>query len=145
MAEVPDNNKETTDGNEQRKKDILRASDIIPSAENNKNRQTTPPADIPKFDLAEQIMAEQRKIIAAKRRGPGTKETLSVKRPAQNSAVPGTPDAGHLTAQICFTCRDGAQARRAGYASRDTDRIIAEIVAMDIAKLCRDNVSRLST
>ncbi len=128
MAEAPDNNKESTDGNEQRKKDILRASDIIPSTDNNKNRQTTPPADIPKFDLAEQIMAEQRKIIAAKRKRPGTKEALSIKHKAQNAATPETPYAERLTTEI----------RSMGYASRDTDRIIAEIVARDIAKFCCD-------
>jgi hypothetical protein len=57
------------------KGDVLRARDIIPGG--GKNDSTPLPKEnkleIPKFDLAGDIMAEQRRLIAAKRKGPGKK------------------------------------------------------------------------
>ncbi len=73
--------------------------------------------EIPRFDLAEQIMAEQRKITAIRRKAPGKKTEAQPKWP---------------------------QAKPAGYGiersipwEAEQDQIIAEIVARDIEKLCR--------
>ena len=67
---------------------------------------------VPSFDLAEEIMAEQRKITAAKRKSPG------VKTPAPQSP-----------AQI-------GSAGRKEPVLLEQSLIIAEIVARDIKKLC---------
>jgi len=69
---------------------------------------------IPKFDLAEQIMAEQRKITAIKRKAPGQK----TKTPDKRSRIEST---------------DHAIERK--WSSSEKDLIIAEIVARDIEKL----------
>jgi hypothetical protein len=67
------------------KGDVLRARDIIPG--DGKNNPTPPPSQnetqsrIPQFDLASDIMAEQRRLIAAKRKGPGKKTETEVIRP----------------------------------------------------------------
>jgi hypothetical protein len=66
---------------------------------------------VPTFDLAEEIMAEQRKITAAKRTAPGIKTKDTPKNP-QADEQPETPPT-----QI--------------------EQIIAEIVAKDIAKTCK--------
>ena len=70
--------------------------------------------EIPKFDLAEQIMAEQRKIAAVKRQGPG-KKARPAPRPRQADSL------GH--------------ALKSPPVLLEHDRIIAEIVARDIEKL----------
>ena len=68
--------------------------------------------EIPRFDLAEEIMAEQRKITAIKRKAPGKKFE------AQPEPVDYTIERSIL--------RQPQQ-----------DRIITEIVARDIERLCR--------
>jgi len=69
---------------------------------------------IPKFDLAEQIMAEQRKIAATKRKGPGKKaEPPRPPRKAQSTASYAAPP------RILS----------------EQQQIIAEIVSRDIEKL----------
>ncbi|MFH1719631.1 MAG: hypothetical protein ABIF19_19950 [Planctomycetota bacterium] len=75
---------------------------------------------IPKFDLAEQIMAEQRKIAATKRKGPGRKvEAPRQPRKAESIASVVTPPP----------------------ILSEQQRIIAEIVARDIEKLFTGSVS----
>jgi len=77
---------------------------------------------IPKFDLAEQIMAEQRKIAAKKRKGPGRKvETPRPPRKAESTASYAAPS------PILSEQR----------------RIIAEIVSRDIKKLFAGGASGL--
>ena len=73
-------------------------------------------SEIPKFDLAEQIMAEQRKITAIRRKGPG-KLTKPPKKlhPAESIAHNFEPHP-ILSGQ---------------------GQIIADIVARDIEKFCR--------
>jgi len=71
-------------------------------------------SDIPKFDLAEQIMAEQRKIAAIRRKGPGKKN----KAPQQKQKV--EPIAYNIKQQPILS---------------EQEQIIAEIVARDIEKL----------
>ncbi|MCJ7692256.1 MAG: hypothetical protein MUO22_02420 [Sedimentisphaerales bacterium] len=105
----------------ERKKDILRAHDIIPGrVKDSKNLSGTEPlaqikSEIPKFDLAENIMAEQRKATAGRRKGPGVK------------AVPQTQERKVLST----ACNIESQR----VSLLEEDRIIAEIVARDIARL----------
>ena len=79
-------------------------------------------SEIPKFDLAEQIMAEQRKITAVRRKGPG-KLTKPPKKlhPAESIA--------HNFEPHPILSRQG--------------QIIADIVAKDIEKLCKGKASDL--
>ena len=71
---------------------------------------------IPKFDLAEQIMAEQRKSASVRRKGPA-KRVRSPKQPRKVDLV------GHAI---------GSQPVSLGQ-----DQVIADIVARDIERLCR--------
>jgi len=73
--------------------------------------------EIPRFDLAEQIMAEQRKITAIRRKAPGKKF----------EAQPEWPQAKPV----------GYGIERSIPWEAEQDQIIAEIVARDIEKLCR--------
>jgi hypothetical protein len=75
--------------------------------------------EIPFFDLADEIMAEQRKITAIRRRAPGQKiEAQGLK--------PETQIVDHSIEQ------------RKPLLS-EQEKIIAEIVARDIERLCRGN------
>ncbi|MHC4394998.1 MAG: hypothetical protein ACYS1A_05025 [Planctomycetota bacterium] len=133
-----DKNEQLDDDILQCRKDILRASDIIPSynaQQAKSNRDNTPktqgesikPGDdesakekdteqkrgqIPRFDLAEEIMAEQRKITAIKRKAPDKKTGLKAE-PIRYAIEP---------QRLMFSEQEG---------------IIAEIVARDIERLCR--------
>jgi hypothetical protein len=75
-------------------------------------------AEIPRFDLAEEIMAEQRKITAIKRKAPGKKTEAETSEPEAEPADHTTIEQPALTLP-------------------EQDRIIAEIVARDIERLCR--------
>jgi len=129
------------------KADILRARDIIPP-----HKQKTPQKpqsqktgedatesadtaeistrkaetlqekpEIPRFNLAEEIMAEQRKITAIKRKAPAKK--IEAERSESQAEA-----AGHTIGQPAP-------------GQPEQDRIIAEIVARDIERLCRGNIS----
>ncbi len=125
-----------------RGRDTLRASDILPPYDNQarqnpgspgkpKTANKLPDRDvshpeqqdsaIPKFDVAEEILAEQRKIIAVKRKAPGRKiEALSEQQDAKSP--------GHTIEQPPQILSEQEQ-------------IVAEIVARDIQQLCRRNAS----
>ena len=75
-------------------------------------------AEIPTFDLAEEIMAEQRKITAVKRKAPG-------KKTEDQRAEPQAEPAGYTTIEQPVPTLP------------EQDQIIAEIVARDIEGLCR--------
>jgi hypothetical protein len=77
--------------------------------------------EIPKFDLAEDIMAEQRRITAIKRKSPAKKIEV----------VSSPSDVGSA----------GLQQWPKPWAQ---EQIIAEIVARDIEKLCRGDVPATS-
>lgn len=73
-------NKKNDKKNSNEKDDILRSEDIIPpfdkdpaSQKIKRPKQTKSRTDVPKFDLAGEIMAEQRKIIGIKRKSPEQK------------------------------------------------------------------------
>ena len=78
--------------------------------------------EIPKFDLAEQIMAEQRKITAIRRKAPGQKTKAPDRRPRIVS-----------TGYAVEPLREFSE----------KELIIAEIVARDIEKLYRGDSSNL--
>ena len=93
-------------------------------------------SQIPKFDLAEQIMAEQRKITAIRRKAPGKPQRL----PSQDGA------AGKKTKAPDRQ----PQAQSNGYTIKpppptlsEQEQIIAEIVAKDIERLCGGDTSSL--
>jgi hypothetical protein len=78
--------------------------------------------EIPKFDLAEQIMAEQRKITAVRRKAPSRK----TKTPDLPPRIESTGYAVELPRALL-----------------EKELIIAEIVARDIEKLYRGDSSNL--
>jgi len=93
--------------------------DVIPPFD--KNAQ--PPEDgveIPSYDLAENILAEQRRAAGQRRRGPGRAEAeliVSARAGARDlSPLPSGPAAQDLL---------------------ELQRVVAEIVARDIERLCR--------
>ncbi len=141
------NNDEQFDADSlQRKSDILRARDIIPSYKNRTGQEPdsqqtgknepSPPAvpktpvetnqktsEIPKFNLAEDIMAEQRRITAIRRKAPGEKDEAQRQEQEAESA-------GHTIGQP-------------SPALSEQEQIIAEIVRRDIERLCRGGTSSL--
>jgi hypothetical protein len=72
--------------------------------------------EIPKFDLAEQILAEQRKLSSVRRRGPGGRA---------KSPMPPTAELSTRPVEQSLICAEQEQ-------------IIAEIVARDIENLLKD-------
>ena len=132
------------DSNEQRDEGVLRAKDIIPpydgevtkaqdvqragqkrSAEDAASEAGKPGQDqsaIPKFDLAEEIMAEQRKSTARRRKRP----TISAREaPSRIEAISRQPQAKPVSSAI------GPPSPTLS----EQEQIIAEIVARDIEKL----------
>ena len=133
------NNDEQFDADSlQRKADILRARDIIPSYKNITGQEpdsqqtgTNEPSlpsdakraleteqqkrEIPRFDLAEEIMAEQRRITAIRRKAPGEKDEAQRQEQEAESA-------GHTIGQP-------------SPALSEQEQIIAEIVRRDIERL----------
>jgi hypothetical protein len=103
------------------------------AGENNNNRQRNPgrpnsefriqqpSTDIPKFDLAEEIMAEERKITATRRRSPGVGASGQSKtaEPVSRQQVEPISDAIEQPGDVPF----------------EQEQIIAEIVARDIKRL----------
>jgi len=98
---------------------------------------------IPKFDLAEQILAEQRKITAIRRKAPGKPQRL----PSQDGAAgkKNEPPAKEGEAEpIGYPARQktgGVQ--QPPLTLSEQGQIIAEIVAKDIEKLSRGDTSSL--
>lgn len=70
MSKVDSNDKNNVD-KKQTKGRILRAKDIIPGVQKSNSEKIEQINEIPKFDLAEKILAEQRKITAIRRKAPG--------------------------------------------------------------------------
>ena len=83
-----------------------------------------PKSDIPRFNLAEKIMAEQRRITAVRRKGPGqTEEVQEQEREVESGS---------------FTKEQPSPA------ISEEEQIIAEIVARDIEMLCRGRISSVN-
>jgi hypothetical protein len=127
-------NKKVDDKHRRRKGGVLRAKDIIPAKADSKKtkigRKKTSPSkgqkesEIPKFDLAEQILAEQRKVSSARRKAPSPK----AEAPKQEQQL---ESVDYLVEQP-------------SPAALERQQIIAEIVARDIEKLCRGNSERIN-
>jgi hypothetical protein len=119
VAVKKDSNNEQIDANAKSgKPNVLRAKDIVPPYDN-ESRQKGKGGEIPRFDLAEKIMAEQRKISAIKRKAPGKK-----------------PEAQGKEGELEST---GYTAEQLSEVSSEQEQIIAEIVARDIQQFCRRN------
>lgn len=96
--------------------------------------QEQPEAKIPKFDLAEQIMAEQRKLIATRRKAPAPKTKPVDKRSGEGSIRHGSVDVEpelELSAHQGVLSCDALNIAQ----NRDAEQIIAQIVAEDIKRL----------
>ncbi len=109
------------DGPENGKQDILRAEDIIPHSNGNDKQSHLSSQDdqqeILRFDLAEEIMSEHRKIASIKRKSPNLK--IEPLRPIDKSR--------EQTDTASSTVSDTTK----------ENRIIRDVVARDIEKLCR--------
>ena len=130
-----------TDNNKQDNSDVLRAENILPpykkeTPREQSSKETTPSVsishpqyaetaatEIPEFNLAEQIMAEQRKVTAIRRKAPGKKTKTHDLQPRTQST--------------------GCAIRRPAPTSSEKGLIIAEIVARDIEKLYQGDSSSL--
>lgn len=86
---------------------------------------------IPRFDLAEQILAEQRKIAAMRRKAPpkAGMNSVGVGRPGRKAEAPSRESA---VQSVRYTIQPPPMVS-------EQEQIIAEIVARDIEKLCRGN------
>ena len=114
---MAENERQTDEYKTPRRSDILRAKDIIPGAAGPAGKgDGVSNTDIPRFDLAEDIMAEHRRLTAGRRKGPGGPVPVDL-----------TP------AQKPFLSRYGFS----GGFNAAGDPVIADIVAKDIERLCR--------
>jgi len=134
---IDHSNRQNDDDILHRRPDILRLNDIIPSSnkqtkksrdssKNGSSKNTNPPHvvklqdnTIPEFDLAEEIMAEQRRITGVKRKAPGKK----IEAPGKEGEVESRGYTVEQPPQVLS----------------EQEQIIAEIVARDIQELCRRN------
>jgi hypothetical protein len=62
------------DGDIRHKSNVLRAQDIIPSSGSRSEQDNSLDSAIPRFDLATEIMAQQRKLTSSRRKRPENKE-----------------------------------------------------------------------
>lgn len=104
-------------------KPVLRAEDILPPFNKSATGQgQNPQAQIPQFNLAEQILAEQRKVTATRRKRTN-------------------PDLRQQTTDNNLQTKNNLKSWVLGLEpNRDPlqERIITEIVARDIRQLCCD-------
>lgn len=113
---------------------ILRAKDIIPPYNQNspnadKSESFNPDSGIPKFDLAEQILAQQRKLSATKRKSPACGESRPGRETTQKIDTSVPQPEPRLTYR---------SASPPATPSGQQDLIIVrDIVKRDIEKLCR--------
>ncbi|OHB61163.1 MAG: hypothetical protein A2167_04830 [Planctomycetes bacterium RBG_13_46_10] len=128
-----------TDINKKNDNNILRAGDIIPPYKRDNPSEIEPPElEIPGFNLAEKIMAEQRKVVAVKRKAPSHKSILDTgySIPVENrelrKACPERSRGEH---------REAESVRHAVMPPTtllfNQQEIIARIVARDIAQMCQ--------
>ena len=124
---MAEKDRQTDDLKTPRRPDILRAKDIIPGTDGPAGKgDGVSNTDIPRFDLAEDIMAEHRRLTTGRRKGPGGSA------PADLTPV-APPSAPLLVARKPFLSRYGFSE---GFNAAG-DPVIADIVAKDIERLCR--------
>jgi hypothetical protein len=118
------------------KPDILRIKDIIPGTRQEGANEGAHQVDIPRFDLAEDIMAEQRRLTAIRRKGPLTDDRSPGFASLHSPRFAG--EAGQdeqRTENRNPSSVISSQATAQSYISL-WDPIIADIVAKDIERLC---------
>jgi hypothetical protein len=109
-------------------------------------------SEIPTFDLAEQIMAEHRKVTAVKRKGPGKLARPPKKQHPAESITQNVVPEQSLPCTRAVQGQDSSPgACRSFYEPRESSleakmpvgpqQVIAEIVARDIENLCLGNIS----
>jgi hypothetical protein len=113
-------------GNERARPDVLRIKDIIPGAPGAGANEGANQVDIPRFDLAQDIMVEQRRLTAIRRKGPDGIAPVSSIQPQISTDLPSLLDTRYSQSNI-----EHRVSRIA-----DWDPIIADIVAKDIERLC---------
>ena len=111
---ISSTNKSTSPKLNSEKVSQSRNSNPIPIETIEPKETSKKPTEIPKFNLAEEIMAEQRKVVAIKRKAPGLKAS------AQSSPKPAAPADYTISPQLS-----------------QEQHIIAEIVARDIERFCK--------
>jgi len=105
---------------------------------------------IPRFDLAEQILAEQRRVASMRRKKPVEESAVGNVRPATGTVGQIIREAKMNLADVS---RPGQEAQQLSPGAHGTIRgadnlssaqqeIIAEVVTMEIAKLCGDKRRR---
>lgn len=95
-----------------------------PGIQNSEFQIQRPSSDIPKFDLAEEIMAEQRKISATRRKRAKIPSSRKRKKSGTVGTEPYTQPISHTIGQP-----------RPALGGAEQEEIIAQIVARDITKL----------
>jgi hypothetical protein len=100
-------------------------------------------SEIPTFDLAEQIMAEHRKVTAVKRKGPDKMAMPPKKQhPAESITRDVVPGQGHDSSPVAY--RSFYELRESSPEERipaGPQQVITEIVARDIENLRLGNIS----
>jgi hypothetical protein len=118
---------QANDSKPPRRPDILRAKDIIPGSSGSAGKgDSVNNADIPRFDLAEDIMSEHRRMTSGRRKGPAGPAIPDSQLPSRPVAPP-VPMPRPLSSRYGFSN---------GF-NPASDPVIADIVARDIEGLCR--------
>jgi hypothetical protein len=107
--------------------DVLRAKDIIPGARPTGKVESNGAVDIPQFDLAQDIMAEHRRLIASRRRSPSS---IIERVPGIENRESSLPPKGRVEASVEH------RVPSIEFTSQ-WDPIIADIVTRDIEQLCK--------
>jgi hypothetical protein len=123
---MAENERQADDFKMPRRPDILRAKDIIPGAASPVGKgDGVSNVDIPRFDLAEDIMAEHRRLTTGRRKGPAGPAPVDITPvPRQSAPLPAVKPS-----RSRYGFSEGINA--------PSDPIIADIVARDIERLCR--------
>lgn len=104
-------------------------------ANSNKDSDTdNKSSEIPKFNLAEQILAEQRKVAAIRRKGPGKKAKIPKQQPKAEPEPVLQEDRKMAAQSTGYTINPPP-------ILSEQEQIIAEIVARDIEKLYGGDIS----
>ena len=119
-----------------RRKDILRAKDIIPGAASPAGKgEGVSNTDIPRFDLAEDIMAEHRRLTAVRRKGPDSPEPVNLTPSPAPSACLRKQTEGAVAVMGLGKTSQSSHSFSEGF-NYISDPIIADIVTRDIERLC---------
>jgi cell pole-organizing protein PopZ len=112
---------ELNDNKKSKPAKVLRATDVIPPFDNETSQQPPAPPEIPTFDLAEHILAEHRRTASRHRKAPGQAQAQPEAR--QEPVAVKT----HVIEPPSEPSQD----------LPELHRVVAEIVARDIERLCK--------